>query len=121
MEIIVSVEDLTVRAREVKSGAESGVGELDFNRLRQQTIEVFVDRLIRNEGASRRELATLGEHLYDGLLTGDVETFVRQRLMNATAEKRVQLRLKLPYPDRRGDDLDNKLASYPWETCTRMT
>jgi hypothetical protein len=116
MVVIVSVEeDLKVSAREVPSGEESGIGALDFNRLRQQTIDVFVDRLVRNEGASRRELAILGEHLYDGLLTGDVEEFVRERLTKATPEQRVQLRLKLPYPDRLRDDLPSKLASYPWE------
>ncbi len=114
MEVIVSVDGDQVRALDVKSRAEES-GELDFNRLRQQTIEVFVDRLVRNEGASRRELATLGEHLYDGLLTGKVEEFVRDRLTNATAAQRVQLRLKLPYPDRLRDDLQSKLATYPWE------
>ena len=115
MEVIISVEDGAARARD-GAGNESRTSPLDFNRLRRQTIDVFVARIVSDADASRNELATLGEHLYDGLLTGDVEEFVRARLKKATSKERVQLRLKLPYPDRSGDRLDIELASYPWES-----
>jgi hypothetical protein len=117
MEIIVEVQKDRVRAIETGARNETAEpGQLDFDPLRMKTIEVFVDRLVRDEPSTRKELEVLGEHLYCGLLTGQVREFVETRLEAATESQKVQLRLKLSYPEQLGGtDLHSRLATLPWE------
>ena len=117
MELIIEVRDGVVSAEDRDSGAQELGGKLEFDPLRIKTIEVFAERLVRDERATRKELATLGEHLYVGLLPdGKVRQFVDQRLQQARLDQRVQLRLKLPYAeDDRSEDMSGKLADLPWE------
>jgi len=117
MEIIIELRGGKVSAEDRGSGEEVTGGDLEFDSLRIKTIEVFAERLARDERATRKELATLGEHLYVGLLPdGEVRRFVDQRLRQARVDQRVQLRLKLPYTeDERTEAIEERIADLPWE------
>ena len=115
MEVTIDVRKGEATAREA-SGEESAPSAVDFDALRLKTIGVFETRLAAGEIRGREELAVLGEHLYVGLFTGEARAFLEERLRQATEDRRLSLRLRLPEPghDRRSS-LDAHLASLPWE------
>jgi CHAT domain len=118
-----SLRELTVEVADGKAQAKLATGEdagpacaLDFDSLRLKTIGIFLERLAAGGIQKRKELETLGEHLYAGLLTGDVRTFVERYLRDASARNRLKLRLKLPdVTEAAPGGLDAQLAAFPWE------
>jgi hypothetical protein len=114
MDLTIEVKDRKVNVKRGTGQEANGPADLAFDPLRLKTIRVFVERLTRGE-TLREELETLGEHLYAGLLTGDVRDFTEQVLGEATAADRLELRLRLPVSDAEGKGGDDTLSNLPWE------
>jgi CHAT domain len=114
IEVTIVVEDGMAIAKDAKD-AESSKEAVDFDELRLKTIGVFTERLASDDIGKRRELETLGEHLYVGLFTNSVRTFLEERLKKATTSEPLRLRLRLPEWRYRASGLDSQLADLPWE------
>jgi hypothetical protein len=112
VELTVTVENGRARAT-CDDGRASDSSPLAFDALRLKTIGVFVSRLDTAD-MRRKELETLGEHLYAGLFTGAVRDFVED-VLNPKERDRVLLRLTLPQPDKEEMTLDDQFAVLPWE------
>lgn len=124
-----STHELTITVRgndKIKAKSKGGAeewGELDFDPLRQATVEVLEGWLVRNytvreinswmmqhvKGGQRRELEVLGRHLYAAIFNGGIPGLFKEQLDKARAAE-ARLRLQLSFEKKKAD-----LINLPWE------
>ncbi len=109
LEFRVIIEDLN-RIRIFKPNRQTLPGEIQMDRLREQTINFHSRRLDSDDIEDREELTVLGSYLYRTLFDDKISREFKKDYDRAQNKPSTVLRLVLEFePDAR------ELAEWPWE------
>ncbi len=108
-ELIITIEDETKVSARRSDDQSIARGELEYDDLRRQTIQIFQDWLNRGRITRRRELEVLGTHLFRTVFNDNkILSKYQEALRQVEGDQR--LRIQLCFEEQAA-----ALASWPWE------